>query len=113
MAKQKKSKIAIKDIFRGKFLVDDDYVQNWSFILFFVVLAFISISSAHWVDTKVVRKNELETEVANLKAQYTDAHRELMSIEVDPKVIRMINRLGLTEGENQPYVLTENVEVND
>lgn len=104
-----KNKISIKDILKGKFLVDDDSLQNWRFVLFLVFLAFISISSSHWVDRKVVKINQLDEEVSSLKSQYTDAHRTLMSLQLEPEIIRQSERLGIKLTEDQPYVLIKKV----
>lgn len=104
-----KNKISIKDILKGKFLVGDDSMQNWRFVLFLVFLAFISISSTHWVDRKVVKINQLDEEVSSLKSQYTDAHRMLMSLQLEPEIIRQSETLGIKLTEDQPYVLIKKV----
>lgn len=111
MAKRKntKNKISIKDILKGKFLVDDGSMQSWRFVLFLVLLAFISISSSHWVDRKVVKINKLDEEVNSLKSQYTDAHRLLMSLQLEPEIIRQSGVLGIRLTEDQPYVLIKKV----
>lgn len=110
MAKRNtKSKISIKDILKGKFLVDDGSMQNWRFVLFLMLLAFISISSSHWVDKKVVKINQIEEEVSSLKSQYTDAHRFLMSVQLEPEIIRQSESLGIKLTEDQPYVLIKKV----
>jgi hypothetical protein len=109
MAKNRKSNISVKDILKGKFLVDDGSMQNWRFVLFLVFLAFISISSSHWVDKKVVKINKLEEEVASLKAQYTDAHRELMKIQLEPEIMKQSEMLGIKLTDEQPYVLIKKV----
>lgn len=111
MAKRRntKSKISVKDILKGKFLVDDGSMQSWRFVLFLVLLAFISISSSHWVDRKVVKINELDEEVSSLKSQYTDAHRMLMSLQLEPEIMAQSALLGIKLTEDQPYVLIKKV----
>lgn len=107
MAKKKntKSNISIKDILKGKFLVDDSSMQNWRFLLFLASLGFVIISSSHWVDRKVVEIKKLDEEVSNLKSQYTDAHRTLMSMQLETEIIKHSSNLGVKLTENQPYVL--------
>ncbi|MFA7686753.1 MAG: FtsL-like putative cell division protein [Moheibacter sp.] len=104
-----KKKISVKDILKGKFLVDDGSMQSWRFVLFLVFLAFISISSSHWVDKKVVEINKLDEEVSSLKSQYTDAHRLLMSLQLEPAIIAQSELLGIKLTEDQPYVLIKKV----
>jgi len=108
-AKNKKSNISIKDILKGKFLVDDGSLQNWRFVMFLVFLAFISISSSHWVDKKVVKINKLDEEVSSLKAQYTDAHRMLMKMQLEPEIMKQSETLGIKLTDEQPYVLIKKV----
>ncbi len=110
MAKSnRKNKISVKDILKGKFLVDDGSMQNWRFVMFLVLLAFISISSSHWIDRKVVGINNLEEEVSSLKSQYTDAHRLLMSMQLEPEIIKRSASIGIKLTEDQPYVLIKKV----
>lgn len=109
MAKNKKSNISLKDIFRGKFLVEEGSDRNWKFGLFLIFLAFLSISSSHWVEKKVVEINRLNEEVANLKSQYTDAHRELMKMQLEPEIRKQSEPLGLKITEVQPYVIIKEV----
>lgn len=109
MAKRKntKSTISFKDILKGKFLVDDSSMQNWRFLMFLAMLGFVIISSSHWVDRKVVLIGKLDDEVSSLKAQYTDAHRELMEMQLETEVIKHSSDLGIKLTENQPYVLVK------
>lgn len=109
MAKKRKSDIKISDILKGKFLVQDGSGKNWQFILFLVLLAFISISSSHWVDKKAVEIQDLNEKVANLKSQYTDAHRELMRLQLGPEIRKQAEQIGITLVEERPYVLIDKV----
>jgi hypothetical protein len=109
MAKNKKSNINLMDILKGKFLVDDGSMQNWRFVLYLVFLAFVSISSSHWVDKKVVKINKLDEEVSNLKAQFTDAHRLLMKMQLEPEIKKQSEALGIKLTDEQPYVLVKKV----
>ena len=43
----------IVDILKGKFLISDDAVKNWRFILFASLLAVVMIASSHNADQKV------------------------------------------------------------
>src|SRR5690606_1957133 len=107
--KNKKSNIKLTDIPKGKFLVDDGSMQNWRFVLYLVFLAFISISRSHWVDKKVVKINKLDEEVSNLKAQFTDAHRMLMKMQLEPEIMKQSESLGVKLTAEHPYVLIQQV----
>lgn len=109
MAKNKKSNISLKNILKGKFLVEDGSEKSWSFGFYLIFIAFLSISSSHWVEKKVVEINKLSEEVANLKSQYTDAHRELMKMQIEPEIRKHSEGMGLKITESQPYVLIQKV----
>lgn len=109
MAKNKKSNVKFVDILKGRFLVDDGSIQNWRFVMYLVLLAFISISSSHWINKKVVKINSLNEEVSNLKAQYTDAHRLLMKMQLEPEIKKQAELIGVRLTDEQPYVLIEKV----
>ncbi|MFA5619452.1 MAG: FtsL-like putative cell division protein [Weeksellaceae bacterium] len=109
MAKNKKSTISLIDIVKGKFLVDDGSMQNWRFVLYLVALAFLSISSSHWVEKKVVKINRLNEEVSTLKSQYTDAHRLLLKMQLEPEIMKHAEELGVKLTDEQPYVLIQKV----
>lgn len=109
MAKNKTSNINLKNILKGKFLVEDGSEKSWKFGLYLIFLAFLSISSSHWLEKKVVEINKLNEEVANLKSQYTDAHRELMKMQIEPEIRKQSESMGLKITESQPFVLTEKV----
>jgi|SRR5690606_22263022 len=109
MAKNKNSNIKLKDILKGKFLVDDGSMQNWRFVMYLVFLAFISISSSHWVDKKVVKINKLDEDVSSLKAQFTDAHRTLMKMQLEPEIMKKSEAIGIKLTDEQPYVLIKEV----
>lgn len=109
MAKNKKSNINLMDILKGKFLVEDGSMQNWRFVLYLVFLAFVSISSSHWVNKKVMKIKQLDEEVSNLKAQYTDAHRYLMKMQLEPEIMRQSEALGIKLTDEQPYVIVKKI----
>lgn len=107
--KNRTSDIKWTDILKGKFLVSDDSMQSWQFVLFLVGLAFVSISSSHWVDKKVVKINQLNSDVSNLKAQYTDLHREVMKMQLEPEIKAKSESIGVKLTDEQPYVLIKEV----
>jgi len=110
MAKNKKSNIKLVDILKGKFLVESGSWENWRFVLYVVFLAFVSISSAHWVEKKVVQINQLNADVDNLKAQYTDTHRLLMKMQLEPQIKAQSELMGIKLTDDQPYVLIKEVD---
>ena len=104
------SKNTILKILAGDFLTKNGSRQNWKIIIFLVVLAFISITSSHWVDKKVVRINELQESVEDLKSQYTDKHRDLMRMQLETEIISKTEMYGLKIPDKQPYYIVDVIE---
>ena len=97
-------------ILAGDFLTKSGSQDNWQFILFLVFLAFISISSSHWVDKKVVRINELQERVEDLRSQYTDKHRDLMRMQLETEIISKTEMYGFKIPDKQPYFLVDKTD---
>ena len=104
------SKNTVLKILAGDFLTKTGSEQNWQFIMFLVFLAFISITSSHWVDKKVVRINELHENVEDLKSQYTDKHRDLMRMQLETEIISKTEMYGLKIPDKQPFYIVDEVE---
>jgi hypothetical protein len=112
--KVKKEDLPSRDTFfkilAGDFLTKSGSQENWQFILFLVFLAFISISSSHWVDKKVVRINQLQESVEDLRSQYTDKHRNLMRMQLETEIISKTEMYGFKIPDKQPYFIVEKID---
>ncbi len=102
-------KKTFRGLLKGEFLVNSGSEQNWKFMLFLVGLAFMSISSSHWIDRKVVRISELQSNVEDLKSQYTDKHRDLMRLQLETEIINRTEVFGLKIPDRQPYYLVDKI----
>lgn len=105
MAKKQTKKIAISDILKGKFLVEEGASKNWSFLVFLTCLAVFMISSTHWLQNKIVKGVELEKEVKELKSEYTDAEKELMTYQTESEVVKIALQDSLKVSDTQPFRL--------
>ncbi len=81
-------KEGIYHILKGRFLVSEDSLKNWKFIIFLSILALIMIASSHSADRKVHRIAALSNEVKELKSQNIDVRMELMETKMESRVIR-------------------------
>lgn len=106
MAK-KKYKISIKDILKGKFLVEQDSLKNWKFVGFLTALAFISILSSHWADRKAVKIKHLQNQVSNLKSEYAFIHEKLMQNHMRSHVEEVVSKDSIISPIVQPYMIVE------
>lgn len=105
--KKNKSNISIKDILKGKFLVEEGSFGNWRFVFFLAVLAFISISSSHWADKKVVKIRTLQREVSDLKSEYSDLHKSVMQSKMESFVAEKVLKDSIKKSTVQPFKLTQ------
>lgn len=90
------------DIIKGKFLVNDDALKNWRFIIFLSLLALIMIASSHSADKKVHLIAKLNNEVKELKSEYVDIRMKLMQTKLESKIINSMAARGLNPSVTPP-----------
>ncbi len=95
MKKEARKEISIKDILKGKFLVENNAPKAWGFLLFLLFLAFISIFSSHLVDKKVVQIRRIKDSVREYNSEFTYIHQKLMSRKMLFEVEKSVGHTGL------------------
>ena len=90
------------NLVKGKFLVNDDALKNWRFIIFLSVLALIMIASSHSADKKVHQIAKLSNDVKELKSEYVDIRMKLMQSKMESKIITAMAKYGLKPSERAP-----------
>ena len=90
------------NIIKGKFLVSDDALRNWRFIIFLSVLALIMIGSSHSADKKVHKISKLNAKVKELKSEYVDVRMSLMQARMESKIIDAMKNRGLQPSTTPP-----------
>lgn len=90
------------DILKGKFLVSEDAVKNWRFILFASVLAVFMIASSHSVDKKVHEIARLNDEVKELRSEYVDARATMQQMKLESAIMSRLKDKGLKQSETAP-----------
>lgn len=90
------------NIIKGKFLVSDDALKNWRFIIFLSFLALVMIASSHNADKKVHQIAKLNNEVKELKSEYVDVRMKLMQCKMESKIINAMVKRGLILSETAP-----------
>ncbi|MFK7747139.1 MAG: FtsL-like putative cell division protein [Kordia sp.] len=92
----------IYDILKGKFLINDDAIKNWRFIVFASFLALIMIASSHWADEKVHKIAKLNDEVKQLKSQFVDSRTALQGLRMESHITEEVAKIGLAPSKNPP-----------
>lgn len=93
------------DIIKGKFLVSDDALKNWRFILFLSALALVMIGSSHSADKKVHRIAQLSNEVKELKSEYLDVRKRLMQSKMESRITAAMAQRGLRPSVTPPQII--------
>lgn len=90
------------NLIKGKFLVNDDSLQNWRLILFISVLALIMIGSSHSADKKVHKIAKLNSEVKERKSEYVDIRMQLMQSRMESRILATMESKGLQTSTTPP-----------
>lgn len=81
-------KNGIYSLLKAKFLVSDDALKNWKFIVFLVFLAMIMIANNHKYDEKNYRITELTNLVKEKRSEFVDRRSELMKLKMESTISR-------------------------
>ncbi len=92
----------ILNVLKGKFLVSEDAVKNWRFILFASFLAVVMIASSHSADRKVHEIARLNEEVRELRSEYVDIRSQSQQLRLESNVIEAVKSKGLVPSEDPP-----------
>lgn len=90
------------NLIKGKFLVSDDSLKNWRFIIFLSLLALVMIATSHNADKKVHKISKLNAEVKELKSEYVDVRMILMQSRMESKIIAAMENRGLLPSVTPP-----------
>lgn len=90
------------NILKGKFLVDEDALKNWVFIIFITVLGLIMISSSHSIDKKVQKIAKLIKQKKELRSQFIATRSDLMKMKMESSVVSKLENTGLFVSNEPP-----------
>lgn len=86
-------KKGVYDLLKAKFLIDDDAIKNWRFIVFLIILAIIMIANTQKYEQKVFEIAKLTTEVKELRSEFVDKRSQLMKLRMESTVSeKMVER---------------------
>ncbi|MDD2985203.1 FtsL-like putative cell division protein [Flavobacterium sp.] len=88
-------KTSIYDILKARFLVNEDAVKNWRFLVFLIVLAMIMIANIHWYEKKIFEILALNKEVKELRSEFVDRRSELMKLKMESTVSKKMEAKGI------------------
>ena len=76
----------VYSLLKAKFLIEDDALKNWKFILFLILLAMIMIANSHRYEQKTYRITELTNEVKELRSEFVDRRSQLMELKMESTI---------------------------
>jgi len=78
-------------------------VQHLPKMIFIMVLGLLYISNTHYAEKTVRKINAMQTEVEDLRADYTTMKADLMYASKQSEVARKVNAYGLKETLKPPF----------
>lgn len=96
----------IYNILKAKYLVNDDAVKNWRFIVFLIGLAIIMIANTHRFEQKVFKIADLTNEVKELRSEFVDRRSELMKLKMESTISKQMETKGILPSQVPPQKIT-------
>jgi hypothetical protein len=86
-------KHGVYSILKARFLINEDAVKNWRFIVFLIFLAILMIANTNNYERKVFRIVALTAQVKELRSEFVDRRSELMKLKMESTVsAKMLER---------------------
>ncbi|WP_026730578.1 FtsL-like putative cell division protein [Flavobacterium denitrificans] len=79
-------KSGVFGILKARFLINDDAVKNWRFIVFIILLAILMIANTQRYEQKVFEIAKLNNEVKELRSEFVDRRSELMKLKMESTI---------------------------
>ena len=79
-------KNGVYSLLKARFLINDDAVKNWRFIVFIILLAIVMIANTQRFEQKVFMIAELTNKVKELRSEFVDRRSELMKLKMESTV---------------------------
>jgi hypothetical protein len=95
-------KNGVYSLLKAKFLISDDALKNWKFIVFLVILGMIMIANNHQYDAKNYRITELTNQVKELRSEFVDRRSELMKLKMESTVAKKMETRQILPSEVPP-----------
>ena len=97
---EKEKTFSFRDLLDGNVLTRKAVLRQSRFILLLVLIAFISIANRNHAEKTVIRLNQLQGDVKELRAKSITISSDLVRISRQSEVVRLVNRYELELEEN-------------
>lgn len=100
----------IYDFLKARFLIDENAIENWKFILFVIFLAMIMIANIHRYEAKIFRVATLSEEVKSLRAEYVEKKSRLMKLKMESELVKKMELRALYQSDTPPQKIKVEIE---
>ena len=76
----------VYSLLKASFLVNEDAVKNWRFIVFIILLGIIMIANTQRFEQKVFKIVALTNQAKELRSEFVDRRSELMKLKMESTV---------------------------
>jgi hypothetical protein len=97
------------NILKANFLINEDAVKNWRFIVFCTFLAIIMIACSHSAERKVHNIARLNNEVRELRSEFVDMRSALMKLKMESTITSRMAARGVKPSETPPNKIKINI----
>lgn len=91
-----------------EFLIKDDALKNWRFLLFLSFLALVIIASGHSSDKKIYAIASINAEIKEIKSEFVETRARLMRLKMETRMIQQLADKGVGPATTPPVKLTLN-----
>ena len=97
---EREKTFSFRDLLDGNVLTRKAVLRQSRFILLLVLIAFISIANRNHAEKTVIRLNQLQGDVKELRAKSITISSDLVRISRQSEVVRLVDGYGLELEEN-------------
>lgn len=109
---ESKKEGGIYNLLRARFLLDEESVENWRFIIFMIFLAILMIANTQLYERKVFEIQDLDNEVKELRSVFVDTRSNLMELRMESTISKKMMSRKIYPSEVPPVkiIVRENKE---
>jgi hypothetical protein len=101
---------SIWSILKAEFLINENALKNWGFVIVLVLMGISIINLSHSADAKVKKIVKLNKEVKALRSEYIELKAKVMKRKMATDVYVRLKNQGFQLSKEQPIKIVVNNE---
>ena len=93
---------SINKIILGNFLIEEGFIRNWRFVIFFFIMAIIMIFSSHLVDKKIISISDFKNEISVLESEFLENRKRVMKLKMESNVVSLMKERKIKSSKKPP-----------